>query len=233
MSRARGPRRSARRSSDPTSTTYRRRRAEQPADERRQGPSVPKIAPARSASRQSGSCSAAPLPIARERTVDIAKAAPRSTRLHRPSCAHGKRRRLSALKSEVAHQADEADDDDAEDDLVGRQQRLAVGDHVADAARGADQLGDDDVGPGPAEHHAQHLGDLGRGAGQQDAPDQAAVGDAQRVGRLDQVAPRVADVTAIISTSWKKLPMKMTASFCASPMPAHRISSGMKALAGR
>jgi hypothetical protein len=40
-------------------------------------------------------------------------------------------------------------------------------------------------------------------------------------------------VTAIISTSWKKLPMKITASFCASPMPAHRISSGMKAEAGR
>ena len=30
--------------------------------------------------------------------------------------------------------ADQADDDDAEDDLVGDQQRLAVGDHVADAA---------------------------------------------------------------------------------------------------
>ena len=30
---------------------------------------------------------------------------------------------------------DEADDDDAEDDLIGGQQRLAVGDHVADAGR--------------------------------------------------------------------------------------------------
>ena len=58
--------------------------------------------------------------------------------------------------------------------------------------RGADQLGDDDVGPGPAEHHAQRLGDLGRRAGDQHAADQAAVARAQRVGRLDQVAPRVA-----------------------------------------
>src|SRR5436190_440291 len=29
-----------------------------------------------------------------------------------------------------------------------------------------------------------------------------------------------------MSTSWKKAPMKITASFCASPMPAHRIRSG-------
>ena len=55
--------------------------------------------------------------------------------------------------------------DDAEDDLAGVEQRLAVGDHVADAARRADQLGDDHVGPGPAEHEAQRLGDLRRGAG--------------------------------------------------------------------
>jgi hypothetical protein len=40
-------------------------------------------------------------------------------------------------------------------------------------------------------------------------------------------------VTLIISTRLKKLPMKITASFCASPIPAHRISSGMKAEAGR
>ncbi len=40
-------------------------------------------------------------------------------------------------------------------------------------------------------------------------------------------------ITAIISTSWKKLPMKISESFCASPMPAQRIRSGMKALAGR
>ena len=40
-------------------------------------------------------------------------------------------------------------------------------------------------------------------------------------------------LTAIISPSWKKEPMKITASFCASPMPAHRISSGMNADAGR
>ena len=59
--------------------------------------------------------------------------------------------------------------------------------------RRADQLGDDHVGPGPAEHHAQRLGDLRRGAGHQHAADDAAVAGAERVGRLDQVAPRVAD----------------------------------------
>jgi hypothetical protein len=40
-------------------------------------------------------------------------------------------------------------------------------------------------------------------------------------------------VTATISTIWKKEPMKITSSFCISPRPAHRISSGMKAEAGR
>ena len=48
------------------------------------------------------------------------------------------------------------------------------------------------------------FGDLGRGAGDQHAPDDAAVAGAQRVGCLHQVAPRVPTITAIISTSWKK-----------------------------
>ena len=38
---------------------------------------------------------------------------------------------------------------------------------------------------------------------------------------------------ATMMTSWKTLPMTMTESFCASPTPAQRISSGMKAEAGR
>ena len=40
-------------------------------------------------------------------------------------------------------------------------------------------------------------------------------------------------VTATIRMIWNTEPMKMTSSFCISPMPAHRISSGMKADAGR
>ena len=40
-------------------------------------------------------------------------------------------------------------------------------------------------------------------------------------------------MTATISTIWKNTPMKITSSFCVSPMPAHRISSGMNAEAGR
>src|SRR5207249_2661824 len=88
---------------------------------------------------------------------------------------------------------DAADDQDAEDDLAGIEQRLAVHDHVADAGRGADQLGDDHVGPGPAQHQPQDLGDFGRAIGQQHAADDLAVARPQRVGRLDQVAARVAD----------------------------------------
>ena len=40
-------------------------------------------------------------------------------------------------------------------------------------------------------------------------------------------------MTATISTIWNTEPMKITASFCVSPTPAHRISSGMNAEAGR
>jgi hypothetical protein len=48
--------------------------------------------------------------------------------------------------------------------------------------------------------------------------------------RSRRVAPTF---TAIISTIGKNAPMKMSASFCASPMPAQRMSSGMNAEAGR
>src|SRR5215468_7291467 len=55
------------------------------------------------------------------------------------------------LEAIVGDEPDHADDHDAEDDLPRVEQRLAVGDHVADATRGSDQLGHDDVGPRPAE----------------------------------------------------------------------------------
>src|SRR5262245_19316774 len=48
--------------------------------------------------------------------------------------------------------------------------------------------------------------------------------------RSRRVAPTM---IATISTIWKNEPMKMTISFCASPIPAHRMSSGMNAEAGR
>src|SRR5256885_5058074 len=43
----------------------------------------------------------------------------------------------------------------------------------------------------------------------------------------------ISTVTATISVIWNTEPMKMTSSFCVSPTPAHRISSGMKAEADR
>ena len=114
------------------------------------------------------------------------------------SCVHherapGEEAAVERLEREVGDQADHADDDDPEDDLAGVQQRLAVGDHVADARGRADQLGHDHVGPGPAQHQAQRLGDARRGARDQHARDDAAAVGAQRVGGLDQVAPRAAD----------------------------------------
>ena len=68
-----------------------------------------------------------------------------------------------------------------------------VDDHVADAGGRADELGDDDVGPGPAEHEAQDLGDLRRVRRDQHAAHDALRRGAERIGGLDEVAPRLAD----------------------------------------
>src|SRR6185369_5798605 len=87
---------------------------------------------------------------------------------------------VEGLEREIGDQADQPDDDDAEDDLVRGQQRLAVGDHVPDAAGRADKLRHDHIGPGPAQHHAQRFGDLGRAAWQQHASDDAVVAGAER-----------------------------------------------------
>ena len=70
------------------------------------------------------------------------------------------------------------------------EQRLAVGDHVANARGRADQLGDDDIGPGPAQHQPQDFRDLGGGAGNQHPLDDARRLRAQRVGGLHQVLAR-------------------------------------------
>src|SRR5690349_7404964 len=50
--------------------------------------------------------------------------------------APGEQAAVGGLEQEIGHEADQADDDDAEDDLPGREQGLAVGDHVADAGGG-------------------------------------------------------------------------------------------------
>ncbi len=64
---------------------------------------------------------------------------------------------------------------------------------MADARRRADQLGDDHVGPGPAEHEAQDLGDRRRTRRDQHARDDAPVLGTERVGSLHQVAPGAGD----------------------------------------
>src|SRR4051812_26364355 len=53
--------------------------------------------------------------------------------------APGEETLVQDLEEVVGHEADDADHDDAEDDLPGVEQCLAVRDHVADAAGRADQ----------------------------------------------------------------------------------------------
>src|SRR6185436_20454044 len=57
--------------------------------------------------------------------------------------APGKEPLVHPLEQKIRHEADHADHDDAEDDLACIQESLAVGDHVADAGRRAEQFGDD------------------------------------------------------------------------------------------
>ncbi len=95
---------------------------------------------------------------------------------------------LAAQRREhdVGDQADEADQDDRrEHPLVVPVLRLLV-DEVRDAGADADQLGDDQVRPRPAEQHAHVRVDLGDDAGNDDARDQHAPRRAQRLGRFEQ-----------------------------------------------
>src|SRR5215470_14956302 len=91
----------------------------------------------------------------------------------------GEQPAVELLEGVVGGEADQTDDHDAEDDLARVEQGLAVGDHVADAAGGADQLGHDDVRPRPAEHQAERLGDVGGARGQEHAAHDAAGARAQ------------------------------------------------------
>src|SRR5690606_14109840 len=100
---------------------------------------------------------------------------------------------VERLESQIRDKADEADDDDAEDDLPGSEPRLAVDDHVADARRRAYQFRDDDIGPCPAEHEAQRLGDLRRIGRYDDALDDTVIGGTKRIGRLHKVTSGIAD----------------------------------------
>jgi len=119
--------------------------------------------------------------------------------------------------------------------LVRRdQQRLAVGDHVADAAGRADQLGHDRVGPGPppAPCAAPRQSPAPRPGS---ARARSGCGPPRAARRrpppgLDGCCPQSPRSAA---PAEKRLPMKMTASFRASPLPAQRINRGMNALAGR
>src|SRR5262245_51213137 len=69
--------------------------------------------------------------------------------------APGEQPLVQRLEEIIGHQPYHADDHDAEDDLPRVEEGLAVRDHVPDPARGADELGHDDVRPRPAEHETQ------------------------------------------------------------------------------
>ena len=116
--------------------------------------------------------------------------------------------------------------------IVGPVLGLLV-DEVGDAGADADELGDDEVGPGPAEQHA-HVGiDLGDDPGdhhprescRREAPSVSAA--SSRAGSMRRV------VLAMIKTCWKKVPMKMMATFGASSIPMMATARAPNAGAGR
>src|SRR5262249_1010478 len=104
----------------------------------------------------------------------------------------GEERAVDALEQEIGGKSYQADDNDAKNDLPRGEQRLAVGDHVTDSGRWADQLGDDDVGPSPAQHQTEDLRNLRWAGGDQHARDDPPIAGAQCVGCFHQIAPGVA-----------------------------------------
>src|SRR5947199_9802501 len=69
------------------------------------------------------------------------------------------------LEELVGNQAEQADHHDAEEDLVGEQPARGVEDEIAEPLVAGDQLGDHEIGPGPAEGHPERVHDAGMVAG--------------------------------------------------------------------
>ena len=100
--------------------------------------------------------------------------------------SHGNSRRPSRASSDVGADADDADHHDRGVDVGELLVARLLGDEPGDARAGADQLGDDEIGPRPAEQDALIAIEVGQDAGQHDAPQHLRVPRAQRQRRLDQ-----------------------------------------------
>ncbi len=160
------------------------RRAPRAPDRDSWAPRAVMRAPRPPASARSDSAPA-PGSGARPRPRDQRRPAPRTSRaravrIHGNSC-----RPSDASTRSVTRPISPIRMIDANTLLVVAVLRLLV-DEVGDAGADADQLGDDQVRPGPAEQHA-HVGvDVGDDAGNDDARDQHAARRAQRLGGLEQ-----------------------------------------------
>ena len=128
--------------------------------------------------------------------------------------SHGNNRRPSQRQQHVGAEADDADDDDGGVDVVEVLVARLLGDEPGDAGAGADQLGDDQIGPGPAEQDALIAVEVGQDARDHHAAKQlAGAFRAERQGRLDQrdieLARRVGDDQHLL----EQVPITMMAIF--------------------
>src|SRR3989454_739541 len=91
------------------------------------------------------------------------------------------------LEELVGNQAEQADHHDAEEDLVGEQPARGVEDEIAEPLVAGDQLGDHEIGPGPAEGHPERVHDARHGGRDQHTRHHRPPIRAERVGDVEQI----------------------------------------------
>src|SRR2546422_3545691 len=91
------------------------------------------------------------------------------------------------LEELVGNQAEQADHHDAEEDLVGEQPARGVEDEIAEPLVAGDQLGDHEIGPGPAEGHPERRHDARHGGRDQHTRHHRPPIRAERVGDVEQI----------------------------------------------
>src|SRR5258707_876873 len=85
----------------------------------------------------------------------------------------------------VGHQTDDADHQDTREDLRRLYIALRRPDHIADTGIGSDDLGDDQIGPAPAEGYPQIVDHAGQHGRQEDVAHQFAIVGPERPAGLD------------------------------------------------
>src|SRR3989442_12081859 len=106
------------------------------------------------------------------------------------------------LEELVGNQAEHPDHHDAEEDLVGEQPARGVEDEIAEPLVAGDQLGDHEIGPGPAEGHPERVHDARHGGRDRHTRHHRPPVRSERVEAAEQILAEPArDVAACVERS--------------------------------